>query len=85
MTKNAKMTISVPIATCLPRLYQRCTTVHQSSKTVKIQSKQQQLCDNFWICLVSGCPAYRHAKFNRDPFTHFRENWVGTKRETKKQ
>ena len=37
--KTAKMTIAVPIVTCLPRLYQQCTNnvpiVKNSQKTVK--------------------------------------------------
>jgi len=38
--KTAKMTISVPIVTCLSRLYQQCTNRQKQSKTVKRQSKQ---------------------------------------------
>jgi len=38
--KTAKMTIDVPIVTCLPRLYQPCT--NSVPKTVKRQSKQQK-------------------------------------------
>jgi len=40
--KTAKMTIGVPIVTCLPRLYQQCTNRQKQRKTVKRQSKQQK-------------------------------------------
>jgi len=41
--KTAKMTIGVPIVTCLPRLYQQCINYRQKQwKTVKRQSKQQK-------------------------------------------
>jgi len=33
--KTAKMTIGVPIVTCLPRLYQQCTNRQKHSKSVK--------------------------------------------------
>jgi len=33
--KTAKMTIGVPIVTCLPRLYQQCTNRQKQSKTAK--------------------------------------------------
>jgi len=35
--KTAKMTIGVPVVTCLPRLYQQCTNRQKQSKTVKRQ------------------------------------------------
>jgi len=37
---STKMTIGVPVVTCLPRLYQPCT--NSLPKTVKRQSKQQK-------------------------------------------
>ena len=40
--KTAKITIGVPIVTCLPRLYQQCTNGVPVVKTVKRQSKQQK-------------------------------------------
>ena len=42
-SKQEKMTIGVPIVTCLPRLYQQCTNsvpiVKNSQKTVKTAKK----------------------------------------------
>ena len=78
-----------PLVYQSPHVYQDCTNGVPQCTNRQKQSKYSQNSNNFvttfWICLVSGCPAYRHAICNRDPFTHFRENWVGTKRETKKQ
>ena len=85
MTKMQKW----PLVYQSPHVYQDCTNGVPQCTNRQKQSKYSQNSNNFvttfWICLVSGCPAYRHAICNRDPFTHFRENWVGTKRETKKQ
>ena len=59
--KTAKMTIVVPIVTCLPRLYQQCTNrqkqskaVKNSQKTVKRQSKQQK-----WPLVYQSSHVYR--------------------------
>jgi len=41
--KTAKMTIGVPIVTCLSRLYQQRTNRQKQSTTVKRQSNQQKL------------------------------------------
>ena len=43
--KTAKMTIGVPIVTCLPRLYQQCTNCQKQSKTGK-QQKNDHWCTN---------------------------------------
>jgi len=42
IVKTAKMTIGVPIITCLPRLYQQCTNRQKQSKAVKNCQKQSK-------------------------------------------
>ena len=43
--RTAKMTIGVPIVTCLPRLYQQCTNRQKQSKDSK-NSKNHRWCTN---------------------------------------
>jgi len=49
---STKMTIAVPVVTCLPRLYQPCT--NSVPKTVKIQSKQQKM--TIGAPVITGLP-----------------------------
>ena len=49
---STKMTIGVPVVTCLPRLYQSCT--NSVPKTVKRQSKQQKM--TIGVPIVTGLP-----------------------------
>jgi len=41
--KTAKITIGVPIVTCLPKLYQQCTNRQKQSKTGKRQSNSKKM------------------------------------------
>ena len=66
---STKMTIGVPVVTCLPRLYQSCT--NSVPKTVKRQSKQHK--NDHWTNIVFAETGVRE-------FVHFRtSSWWGLK------